>query len=230
MTFEGMGMTEAVKSGAGPIDLVSSKPKYRGIPDLIATLVAIPAMMILVVNAQEGVHTQAALIYGASAVFLFAMSSLYHVPMWPRRTRQLFRAADHSAVYVLIAGSYTPVAMILVPGAWAKGILIFLWLSCVFGLAKSVLWPKCPRFVNAAIYVVLGWSIATLVPDIYAIQGVGFCALLGGAGLIYTLGAVIYTRRWCNFNPAVFGYHESFHLLVVGASACIYAGMWGLLV
>jgi hemolysin III len=205
------------------------KPKLRGIPDVIATLFALPAAAFLIVYARAGLPTVAAAVYGVSLVLLFAISATYHTPHWPLNVRRVWRRLDHSAIYLLIAGSYTPVTLIIVPESsnWFMPLLGAVTLA---GLAKSFLWERSPRWLNTMIYIVLGYLILPFVPAMYERTGTVGVQLWAVGGALYSIGAIVYVRRKPNPWPAVFGYHEIFHVFVVGAGVLHFIAFWRLLV
>lgn len=208
---------------------VRVKPLLRGIPDVIASAAALPAAAYLVGNARPGAATVAALVYAATLVALFAVSATYHTPMWPLNVRAWMRRADHSMIYVLIAGSYTPVCLTVLPAHIGIPLLWAVWIYAAAGITKVFAWPTSPRWLNVVSYIVLGWFVAPYLGATYAGFGLTGFVLLAAGGFAYTVGAVIYARRWPNPVPTVFGYHEVFHVFVIGAATCHYAAMWGLL-
>lgn len=219
-------MAAAQKAANHPTE--RTKPKLRGIPDVFATLFAVPAVATLIYHAQPGLPTLAATVYGVCLVMLFTVSATYHTFMWSVRTRSVLRACDHSMVYVLIAGSYTPFALLALPKDTGHVLLTVIWGFTAAGALKSFTWPTAPRWLNTSIYVFMGWLIVLYAPIIYkAIGAVGFEELAGG-GVAYTLGAVIYARRWPNPFPQTFGYHEVFHVFVVVAGICHFTIIWNL--
>jgi hemolysin III len=229
---------EHVRVDSGTADVVASpviralgiKPRLRGIPDLAATIIIVPAAAFLMGMARPGGATTGAVVYTISLAFLFGMSTTYHVPMWPLHVRAWLRRADHSAIYVLIAGSYTPVCLHALDPALGMPILWAVWGFAILGLAKSMLWPTSPRWLNTVVYVAMGWSILPVVPELWREAGLFFVAMIGAGGLLYTIGAVIYAKKLLDVRPATFGYHEVFHLFVIAAAACHYAAMWSILV
>jgi hemolysin III len=204
------------------------KPRWRGIPDVIALFGFVPAAIVLVTQAAPGVSTIAALVYASSLVALFAVSAAYHTPRWPMHVRMFWRRLDHSTIYVLIAGCYTPVCLLILPETQGSLLLAVVWGLTVLGFLKSFFWPTSPRALNTMVYVAMGWLV---VPELAHLRA-GFgddLILLAIGGALYTIGAVVYVRRWPNPLPHIFGYHEVFHLFVVAAAACQYAAFWTLL-
>ena len=208
---------------------VKVKPRLRGIPDVLATCVALPAAILLALHARAGLPWLGALVYGLSLVLLFAVSATYHTFMWPMRVRGILRRFDHGMVFVLIAGTYTPVCIAALPPATGLMLLAGVWSVAVLGIIKSFVWPGAPRAWNTTVYIGLGWLVLLPMPQAYQAMGAQGCLLLLIGGILYTLGAAIYWRRWPNPAPKTFGYHEVFHLFVMAACGCHYASMWHLL-
>lgn len=198
------------------------KPLLRGVSHELAAGVALAAWIALAVLAPTARGRAAALVYGASLFTLFAVSALYHRPTWPPSARAVMRRLDHSAIFVLIAGTYTPFCLLL-GGTTGTRLLALVWAGAALGVVKSVLWSHAPRFVVAALTVALGWMVVPTVPALAGLLGGVGVALLIGGGALYTLGAVIYATRWPDPFPRIFGYHEIFHALVVAAAALHFA-------
>lgn len=151
---------------------------------------------------------------------LFAISAVYHVPMWTPARRQWLRRLDHAAIYLQIAGTYTPICLLALPAAAGESLLSAIWCAATAGIAKSILWVRAPKPVSAALYVGLGWAVVARWQAVVTGLGpVGFALMLCG-GVLYTVGAVIYALRKPDPMPQVFGYHEIFHALVIAAAAC----------
>jgi hemolysin III len=169
----------------------------------------------------------AAAIYGAGLCGLFAASATYHRWRWNPRFKPLLRRVDHSMIFVFIAASYTPVALLVLHGPLAWAVLASAWAGAIAGVVFSLGWIDAPRSWTAAAYIALGWVIVVAAPQL--VDGIGWVAgalfLLGG--LFYSGGALIYARQRPDPWPAVFGYHEVFHALVVAAAAVHFAAMAG---
>jgi len=208
--------------------LQGMKPTWRGIPDVIATVLAVPASAILIGMTRDGIRFPA-VIYGIGLTLLFAVSATYHTPMWPLAVRRLLRRIDHSTIYILIAATYTPPTLLIIPEPIGARLFGVIWLAALGGVLKSFLWPEAPRWLNTAIYIALGWVVLPFAPVVIPGYGLLNSGLLLGGGIMYTLGAVIYARRWPNPSPTRFGYHEVFHLFVIAAAACHYLAQWRLL-
>ena len=193
------------------------KPRFRGHSHQHAFLVALGAGVMLVFASSAHARLAVA-IYVASLVSLFGVSALYHRPMWSESKRELFKRLDHAMIFVLIAGTYTPFCVLAIPWSTGKVILSVMWgVGGVLAVTK-IAGVNMPRWLMTLSYVGLGWVAAWSIPDAIPQVGIGGAALLVAGGVFYTLGAVIYWRKWPNPVPEVFGYHEVFHVLVVVAS------------
>ena len=157
-------------------------------------------------------------VYAVSVAGLLGTSALYHRRDWTARARMWMRRLDHSMIFVLIAGTYTPFAVLVLHGGLATAILIAVWAGALVGTLLNLLWVTAPKPVTAAVYITIGWVAVAAMPQLaHAIGAVGVSLILGG-GILYTAGAVIYALRRPNPVPGVFGYHEVFHALVVAAA------------
>jgi len=205
-----------------------AKPKLRGMLHVGAALLAIPATVLLVIYARAGITTLLASIYGLALVLVLGTSGLFHTPNWSLAARRRMQRLDHSMIYVLIAGSYAPFAYHLetVPRSVVLSISIG---GGLIGWIKVHTWPRAPRLVTSAIYVLIGWCMAPYFPELYARIGFESTCLLLIGGLFYTGGALIYWLRLPNPWPRTFGYHEVNHLLGLVGASCHYVAIWSLL-
>jgi hemolysin III len=199
-----------------------AKPLLRGVFHEIAAPVAFAAAVLLASAAAPGTARTGAIVYGATLFGLFLTSALYHRPSWPPRARLLMRRLDHGAILLLIAGTYTPFCLLL-GGLTGSALLWVIWTGAALGLVRAILWPRAPRPIVAAIYVLLGWVVVPVLPALLARLGPHALALLGAGGLVYTLGAVVYATQRPDPIPRVLGYHEVFHAMVVAAAALHFA-------
>lgn len=211
-----------------PIRVRGLKPRFRGFPDLVAAAIAVPAGAILIANAT--VSAAAATGYGIALVLLFAVSATYHTPFWPAHIRKVWRRIDHASIFVLMSASYAPVCLGVLDPAVGMPLLTFILITNGLGVAKCFFWEDSPRWLNTTLYLVLGWTMLPWVPELYAAMSWDTLGGLFLGGVLYSLGAAIYSKRWPNPNPAVFGYHEVFHLFVIAAAGCHYYSMWQILV
>ncbi len=202
------------------------KPLLRGVSHEIAAAFAV-AGGIALVNASTGLRSAlAAAVYGVALTAQFSISALYHRPRWGDRARLLMRRLDHAAIFMLIAGTYTPFCLLLPPET-GRPLLLVVWSGALAGMVLSVLWPLAPKWLMALLTVALGWAIVPTFPSMLAAIGWSGVGLLGAGGLAYTLGAVVYATRFPDPSPRVFGYHEVFHVLVIAAAICHYIAVAG---
>jgi hemolysin III len=202
--------------------LAPEKPLLRGVSHEIAAGVALAGWIVLAAVAAPGRARLAANVYGASLLTLFLVSALYHRLSWRPTARLLMRRLDHSAIFLLIAGTYTPFCLLL-PPATGHALLAVVWGGAAAGVLRALVWPRAPKAFSAVIYVLLGWVIVPVLPSLRATLGTGGLALLLAGGVMYTVGAAVYATRRPDPFPRVFGYHEVFHALVIAAAACHFA-------
>jgi hemolysin III len=189
-----------------------------------ACLVSIGLGIALVISAPPGRATFAALVYALSVVTLFATSATYHRVNWRRpNARRWMRRLDHSAIFLLIAGSYTPFALLALDGTLADVTLVIVWSGALGGILLKILWIDAPNWVVALIYVGLGWVAVPAAPGMVSAIGITASSMVGVGGVLYTIGAVVYVSRRPDPVPTGFGYHEVFHVLVIVAAALQYA-------
>ena len=215
-------MAEAQSQIERAVDTV--KPRLRGVSHMYGALVSLPLGIALVVAAPNGRATVAALIYAFAVTGLLATSATYHRIDWRRpRARAWMRRLDHSMIFVLIAGTYTPFSLLVLDGGLATAVLIVVWAGAFGGIVLNLVWTTAPKWVSATVYIALGWVAVIAMPELAQRLGAVGVALLMGGGLMYTAGAIIYAAQRPNPRPAVFGYHEIFHALVLAAAAAHFA-------
>lgn len=207
-------------STAGP--KAKTKPLLRGVVHQVCFFLAIPAVYALVAASKPGVPQLAAFVYGLSLLLLLGTSALYHRRTWGPLGRARMKNLDHSMIFVLIAGSYTPICLYGVAGLRGLILCTVLWVGAALGIAQTLFWPTAPRWLHVGIYVVLGWAgAAGLDAEYHRIGQLGVALHVFG-GVLYTLGALAYARKRPDPFPTVFGYHEIFHALVVLACGCLF--------
>jgi hemolysin III len=200
------------------------KPRLRGVFHQWTFFAAVVAGAVLVLVAPAGQATVATAIYAVTVIGLFGVSAVYHRVNWGSvRARMWMRRLDHTMIFLLIAGTYTPFALLVLDGALSTGILIGVWAGAAAGVVLNMIWVDAPKWVTAVVYLGLGWVAVVAFPELVRELGVTATVLLGAGGLLYTAGAVIYALRRPDPVPAVFGYHEIFHLLVIVAAALQYS-------
>jgi hemolysin III len=194
------------------------KPRLRGVSHQYAFFVAIAAGIALVALAQGLQARVAVAVYALSLSAMFGASALYHRIDWAPRPHAWLRRLDHSMIYVLVAGTYTPFALLVLAPALGWTILGVVWGGALAGIVLSLVWIDAPTWLSAVLYIVLGWVSVVVVPQLWDRAGVMAVALLATGGVLYTIGAVIYARRRPDPAPRVFGYHEVFHVFVIVAA------------
>jgi hemolysin III len=199
------------------------KPRLRGVLHEYAFFVSLALGAVLILAASDGRARAAAAIYAAALSGLLGTSALYHRVTWRPRARRWMRRLDHSMIFVLIAGTYTPVALLALKGALANTILIVMWLGALGGVIFKLLWIDAPKWLFAGVYVLLSLVTAAVFGELPATIGWLGVAGLATGGLLYVIGAVVYASERPNPWPKVFGYHEIFHALVIGAAGLHYA-------
>jgi hemolysin III len=202
-------------------------PRLRGLSHAVASVGALAAAIVLVVLAPSGKPTGALAVYGAGLVALFAGSALYH--RWPgtSRFKSLLRRIDHSTIFVFIAASYTPIALIVLHGTLAWLVLGLAWTGAAVGVSFSLGWIDAPRPIVAGSYVALGWLATLALPQLLTTLDAAPLVLFAAGGILYSVGAIVYARQRPNPWPRTFGFHEVFHALVVAAATAHYVAMIG---
>lgn len=203
---------------AGPV-----KPKLRGVSHQYAFFLSLGCGVALILAASDGRARLAASIYAVAVSALLGTSALYHRVTWRPSARRWMRRLDHSMIFVLIAGTYTPVALLALKGSLASTILIVLWVGALGGVIFKLLWIDAPKWLFAGVYVALGLVSAAVFGQLPAAIGWLGVAGLALGGLLYVAGAIVYASGRPNPWPKVFGYHEIFHALVIAAAALQYA-------
>lgn len=211
---------EAAISAASAAIEAKPKPLMRGYLHAGAAIAAVICTIALAIMSAHDQPKQISLIiYGASSVLLFGWSALYHLGNWTPKVRALMRRVDHANIFVLIAGTYTPVAFNLLTGGGRILLLVLIWTLAALGMLAAAPVLRIPRPVLAGLYIAMGWVALGFLPQIAAAIGVGALILMGLGGVLYTLGALAYAFHKPDPWPRVFGYHEVFHLATVAAAA-----------
>ena len=201
-----------------------TKPRLRGVSHQWAFFVSLALGAALVVAAPAGQPRLAAAIYALSVAALFGTSALYHRITWSTQAaRRWMRRLDHSMIFFLIAGTYTPFALLVLDGDLATVILIVVWAGALAGVLMKLVWIDAPKALVALTYIMLGWVAIAVFPALIEGLGVTASTLVAVGGLLYTVGALVYAFQRPDPVPKVFGYHEVFHALVILAAALQYA-------
>jgi hemolysin III len=210
---------------------VEVKPRLRGVSHAFAFVAALVGYGFLALAPAEGTRLLAGRVYGASLVLMFGISAMYHCPNWSPATAQRIQRFDHAAIYGLIAGTFTPIAVLDMEGGWGTALLWVMWAAALTGAGLALLGLSGPRGLRSVLYVVLGtvsFPMLLRLPDVIGLARVGWLAF---GGVLYALGAGVYARRWPDPSPTVFGYHEVFHLMVIASATVHYVVildvLWG---
>lgn len=221
-------MTTALREHRpSPRDL--GKPRMRGWLHTYAFFVSVICGIVLSALAatRPGIAPLVScVIYSLTVSSLFGVSALYHRRVWSPRGYQVMRRLDHSMIFFLIAGTYTPFSVLLLPPGKATVILAVVWGGAVAGGVMKLVWPHAPRWVSAPLYLALGWVAVAVLPDILDRGGVTALVLLLAGGAAYSIGAIFYALRRPNPWPTVFGHHEFFHACTLVAAACHHVALY----
>ena len=201
------------------------KPRLRGVFHQYAFFVSVVLGATLVTVASGAGERISTAVFAASVAAMFGVSALYHRVTWQPRARRWMRRLDHAAIYLLIAGTYTPFGLLALSGAWRWTVLPIVWSGALLAIVFKLAWVDAPKWASALMGVALGWVGVVALPQLWDHAGAAGVVLLGAGGALYTAGAVVYARRRPDPMPAVFGYHELFHALVIAAAACQYAAV-----
>lgn len=199
---------------------LAPKPHLRGWVHTVAAVAATALCPILVVFS-PGARGSAA-IFGGAVIGLFGISALYHRFRWGPRAHATLRRLDHSMIFVVIAATYTPIAVAALPGAPGSLVLTVVWTGAVIGVLTQLFWPAAPRPLIVSLYITVGWAALLVIDDLWHALGVAGFVLLIVGGVLHTIGAVIYATRRPDPWPRWFGFHEIFHVMVVAAMATHY--------
>ena len=219
----GTGIISTATSGAGSVEDASAviRPRLRGWLHEIAFIVAIPAAGALVLAARTGTGRLTAAIYGMGLCAVYGVSAAYHRGRWSARAKQWMKRLDHGTIFVMIAGTYTPICALLLHGSLARTLLITAWAGAALGMALALSGLAERSIIGFVAYLILGWVAVLAMPQLLQSATHEGVLLLAG-GVAYTLGAAILAGRWPNPFPRTFGYHEVWHSIVIAASACHY--------
>jgi len=203
------------------------KPLMRGWSHAVAAVASIVLTVILCwLSRQDIPRMFSMLIFGLSMVELYTVSAVYHIVTWGSAKRRVLRAIDHANIFVLIAGTYTPLCFNILTGWVRVTILIVIWTLALVGIVSSIFTLKLPRWANAALYAGMGWVVILAIPAFLAVLPWIAVATLFLGGVLYTIGAVIYARKKPDPFPKIWGYHEVFHLFVILGSVAFATCVW----
>jgi hemolysin III len=199
------------------------RPRLRGRIHQVAFFASIPAGAVLMLLAEGPAATAVTAIYAASLTAVFGASAAYHRGAWSEPVRRWMKRLDHSMIFVLIAGSYTPVAVLALHGPWEVVLLSVAWVGAAVGITLKMVRPDGLQVLTSILYMALGWLALVALPQLVRGMSLPELALMVTGGLLYTAGAIVFAARRPDPRPAVFGYHEIWHAFMVAAAACHYA-------
>jgi hemolysin III len=209
---------------------VTVKPKLRGYIHQEAFFVALGACLLLVLRSTHAATLLASAVYSLSLLTLFGMSAIYHRPTWPPKTRALLKKLDHAAIFIVIAGTLTPICLLGMPDEVGHWLLSWIWGIALLGMLQCVFWINTPKWLTALFYIGMGWVALPYMGEMSHAIGTRGIALLIGGGVAYTSGAICYALRRPNFLPGIFGYHELFHVMTLVGAALHFAIIYPLIV
>ncbi|MGI5920908.1 MAG: PAQR family membrane homeostasis protein TrhA [Syntrophomonadaceae bacterium] len=201
------------------------KDPFSGLSHLIGALFSVAGLWVLVYYAGRYAtvkHIVTFAIFGAALILLYSASALYHLLNVSEKKNLILRRIDHMMIYVLIAGTYTPICIIALPKVWGLSLLVSIWVLALIGIILTLIWFSAPRWFTTAIYILMGWMVVVaFLPLMQSLPAAGLGWLVGG-GVAYTVGAVIYGTKWPPLTSSWFGFHEIFHLFVIAGSVAHY--------
>lgn len=201
------------------------KPRLRGWLHAVTAPLALAAGVVLVVLAPTAAGKAGGAVFLAASVLLFGTSGLYHRRTWGDRGEAVMRRLDHANIYVFIAASYTPMALMMLTGRSRVTLLTLIWVAALGGLAFRLFWLDAPRWLYTALYLVMGWAAVGWMGAFYASGGLAVLLLILAGGVCYSAGAVVYARKRPDPSPAWFGFHEIFHTGTVAGFVCHYVAI-----
>lgn len=227
-----MGSTVDARGGGaspqGPSTVHQGKPLMRGWFHIFAALGSVAATVgLLLRTLDDPLRLLSLLVFGLSTIELYTVSAIYHVGWWKGRRRTVLRALDHANIFVLIAGTYTPICVNVLSGWLRIALLALIWLLALVGVAGAVFTLRLPRWVSTGLYIVMGWVALISAPVLIRLLPWEAIGLLVGGGVLYTIGALFYALKRPNPFPRVFGYHEIFHLFVIAGGTAFVVMIWG---
>lgn len=188
----------------------------NGLTHFFTALAAVGGLVaLLIVGWGNPGKTISLAVYGVSVILLFAASATYHLVKGQPKVIEILRKFDHSAIYLLIAGSYTPICYNMFTGFWKWGMLIIVWSFALIGIGIKIFIIRAPRWVSAGVYLVMGWMSIAAIKEMLTVLPTGALIWIAVGGIIYTFGAVIYATKIFDFFPGKFGFHEIWHIFVI---------------
>lgn len=223
-TVEGNSTLETSIPGMRIFGAYGPKPTWRGRLHQVAFFISLPAGLWLLAGATTTEARVAVAVYWASMAGLYGTSASYHLFAHSERAVTWLRRADHSMIFVLIAGSYTPFCLLVLPRVWGIPMLVVMWVTALAGIIMKMVRVTASGGKSGSwLYAVMGWTAVIALPQLLNELGLARMMLLFSGGVLYTAGAVVLGKRWLNLSPAKFGYHEVWHAMTIGAGICHFA-------
>jgi channel protein, hemolysin III family len=202
------------------------KPKARGWIHAITAPLALANAIVLIALAPTLSMRMACLVFGISSVVLFGHSAVYHMGKWSPKIELLLKRMDHSNIFLLIAGTYTPLTVAMLEPRTAAYVLTIVWAGALGGISLAVFKPHAPRWLSTSLYLILGWIAVWFLPEYWTAGGPAVVWLILAGGIAYSVGAVFYGLRWPNPWPRIWGFHEFFHACTLLAYSCQVVAVW----
>ncbi|MFC4000319.1 hemolysin III family protein [Prauserella oleivorans] len=212
-----------------PEKTAADRPRLRGhihFWSFFGALAAAATLIALAASTVSGLAALATSVYGVTVLGLFGVSALYHRHIWSPRAYAWMKRADHSMIFLFIAGTYTPFTLLAMSQPTGYIVLAVVWGGALAGVALKMLWPRAPRWLGVPIYIALGWVAIFVLPELATNGGIAAMVLLLVGGVFYTVGSIFYATRWPDYWPRTFGYHEFFHACTVLAAISHYIAIW----
>ena len=196
--------------------LKNLREPVNGLTHFFTAIAAVVGLAFLLIIARNNPGKLVSLaVYGVSVILLFAASATYHMVKAKPQVIEILRKFDHSAIYLLIAGSYTPICYNMFTGFWKWGMLAIVWSFALIGIGVKIFIIKAPRWVTTGVYLAMGWMAVFAIKEMLTMLPAGALIWLATGGIIYTMGAVVYATKIFNFAPGKFGFHEVWHIFVI---------------
>ena len=208
-----------------PNAVTQTVPRLRGLLHLISAPLSLLAGLILIWSADTTAVRVACVIFVLTALNLFGISATYHRGKWSVKTKLALRRYDHSNIFLIIAGTYTPIAVVLLNNDQARMLLAIVWICAIGGVLLSVFWPHAPRWVSVPVYLGMGWISVFFIPALLESGGWAVVGPIALGGLLYSVGAVVYGLKKPNISIEWFGFHELFHAFTVAAFIAHFAAI-----
>lgn len=205
------------------------KPLLRGYLHQEAFFITLGASILLIAKSSTSLSLISSIVFSIGLLLLFGISALYHRPYWKPKARVFLKRLDHSAIFILIASTFTPICLLALPPTSGNRLLIIVWIAAVLGILQSIFWVKAPKIVTALLYIIMGWQALPYLKELNQSLGTPQVSLLITGGIIYTIGAIFYAAKKPKLYPTVFGYHELFHFFTIVAAACHFAVIYHLI-